>query len=767
MTRLDVVGLALAFLSLSAPVMTWADELQEPLRPVPDVAFNPPACGKPLPGAVSGAHLIARSAERMVGPYRATLDAFSNPGEPDTARPILIEADAGTTLRIDLDNQMPTRTGADAMLSMTNLHTHGLIVRPKPYDPEHPCPGDSVYQHVPPQPDPASLRQYRIDIPASIPASMFGLGGPPIAHPSGLFWFHAHLHTVARPQVTSGLSGLISIGDPMTHLRVDREDASGISQVDEAKTRTLRAQTDVKYLALRDIQLAVPACPAGGGSPCDVTATLPGHPGSDGLAATVWDYDPALCPGTVPGRSGDPYDPPDAAFCAKHVQDDAGGHNVSWMFTVNGQFLPDVTVGANRNQLWRIANLSASLTYVLELTDTGTPDPSAGLVQLCVISLDGVVTGSTAPTCSGQTAKASSARYDNVGFGVKQLLLMPGSRAEIFLAYNDLATEQARTLFLRTAGLNMGNSDPATQGDVWPPMTLARVMVAAKPQAIAPPVPAFRANLVRTGAPAAAAPGAKAPTQPVTPPAPPSDQGALLKANRDCVFLPAGSSHRRQLIFDEYESGHGTFDTHATYHQGFALGSRVVDRNGHPDSRTKLGPVDYGATGSSSPAREAGAGTTTGAMTMDEVPTGRRVCAVLGRGEVWELTNWTTETHNFHIHQGKFRLAKAGDPGLPAGFNQAIVGEASGTPIMLFLTQSVGSSDVQAWHDTLPVPPRLSPTKPGQVFVYIPFEAEQQVGSFVFHCHILEHEDRGMMADIEVVRPVVRPVRLERRVSRR
>jgi FtsP/CotA-like multicopper oxidase with cupredoxin domain len=32
--------------------------------------------------------------------------------------------------------------------------------------------------------------------------------------------------------------------------------------------------------------------------------------------------------------------------------------------------------------------------------------------------------------------------------------------------------------------------------------------------------------------------------------------------------------------------------------------------------------------------------------------------------------------------------------------------------------------------------------------VEIPFS---QLGSFVFHCHILDHEDGGMMAKIQVV----------------
>ena len=39
----------------------------------------------------------------------------------------------------------------------------------------------------------------------------------------------------------------------------------------------------------------------------------------------------------------------------------------------------------------------------------------------------------------------------------------------------------------------------------------------------------------------------------------------------------------------------------------------------------------------------------------------------------------------------------------------------------------------------------------GEVKVVIPFTDPEIVGRFVYHCHILSHEDRGMMATIEVV----------------
>ena len=97
---------------------------------------------------------------------------------------------------------------------------------------------------------------------------------------------------------------------------------------------------------------------------------------------------------------------------------------------------------------------------------------------------------------------------------------------------------------------------------------------------------------------------------------------------------------------------------------------------------------------------------------------------------------------------------------MPADFKTPVIGEGPDkSPIMQYLSKaSDPEHDVQAWHDTLPVPPRIqiddTHFSPGRVFIFIPFIAPEQVGSFVFHCHILEHEDHGMMADVEVIRPI-------------
>src|SRR2546428_8943064 len=88
----------------------------------------------------------------------------------------------------------------------------------------------------------------------------------------------------------------------------------------------------------------------------------------------------------------------------------------------------------------------------------------------------------------------------------------------------------------------------------------------------------------------------------------------------------------------------------------------------------------------------------------------------LGAVEEWTIRNEADELHTFHIHQGPYQLIEINGVAQPADDHRDIV-------------------DV--------------PIK-GEVKVIIPFTNPLIVGRFVFHCHILSHEDKGMMATIEV-----------------
>ena len=102
---------------------------------------------------------------------------------------------------------------------------------------------------------------------------------------------------------------------------------------------------------------------------------------------------------------------------------------------------------------------------------------------------------------------------------------------------------------------------------------------------------------------------------------------------------------------------------------------------------------------------------------------------LLGQAEDWTVknTSLTGVTHPFHIHVNPFQVIEIFDPA------------TMDAPEVL---------EYPEWHDTMQIPAAIGTTagyiKIRSRFVDFP-------GKFVLHCHILGHEDRGMMQLIEVV----------------
>lgn len=104
----------------------------------------------------------------------------------------------------------------------------------------------------------------------------------------------------------------------------------------------------------------------------------------------------------------------------------------------------------------------------------------------------------------------------------------------------------------------------------------------------------------------------------------------------------------------------------------------------------------------------------------------------LGTIEEWTIENCSGENHVFHIHQLDFQVIEVNGEALPSVGRQDTVN--------LDFRDTDGPKDCPADGD-----PR------GRVKVLIPFTEETNLGKFVYHCHIGEHEDNGMMQVIEVV----------------
>lgn len=94
--------------------------------------------------------------------------------------------------------------------------------------------------------------------------------------------------------------------------------------------------------------------------------------------------------------------------------------------------------------------------------------------------------------------------------------------------------------------------------------------------------------------------------------------------------------------------------------------------------------------------------------------------------EVWTLTNPSSQPHPFHIHVSPFWVYDIRENGVSV--------------------RETNPNDprINRWQDTITIPPNG-----GSVTIWHRFSEFE--GIFVVHCHILQHEDRGMMINIMLV----------------
>jgi FtsP/CotA-like multicopper oxidase with cupredoxin domain len=98
-------------------------------------------------------------------------------------------------------------------------------------------------------------------------------------------------------------------------------------------------------------------------------------------------------------------------------------------------------------------------------------------------------------------------------------------------------------------------------------------------------------------------------------------------------------------------------------------------------------------------------------------PDGTALAASLEAVEEWSIVNTTEMDHPFHLHGFRFQVVSVDgrDPG------------------------------VVAWRDSINIPAEKT--------VKFRVRLEDNAGRWMFHCHILEHAERGMMGELEVAAP--------------
>jgi FtsP/CotA-like multicopper oxidase with cupredoxin domain len=101
-----------------------------------------------------------------------------------------------------------------------------------------------------------------------------------------------------------------------------------------------------------------------------------------------------------------------------------------------------------------------------------------------------------------------------------------------------------------------------------------------------------------------------------------------------------------------------------------------------------------------------------------------------GTVEEWVIENWTNELHAFHIHQLHFRLLE-------------VDGEKVADPPLLDVAE-VPYATATGYHSS------EGPVRPGRIRIKMEFP-DTMAGDIPFHCHLVDHEDNGMMAVLRVL----------------
>lgn len=324
-------------------------------------------------------------------------------------------------------------------------------------------------------------------------------------------------------------------------------------------------------------------------------------------------------------------------------------------------------------------------------------------MALQILSVDGISATPTAAISMGDLKQIGGGKFRPIPcpgitsnspptICTDKLHLMPSARAEVWVINRDangsIINPDDSKAVLQTTGYITGIS-----GDAWPAIDLAQITFTGPGQSNIPKVLQINDPMHNGGSGINNIALAKDL----------ATSNASVLPNAACKPLPKG--WKRRIFY-----GNPTIDN-------FGLGFELVDDKGNqvPNSFQDVAAYPNAA---------------------------KSICLPLGTGntpvyEKWELINLANEDHNFHIHQTKFRVLTAGEilDGTSGRSSKAILQD--NVPILSGTVNCDGT--VASW--------RNGSCQTTPVVVEIPFAI---AGDFVFHCHILDHEDGGMMGAINI-----------------
>ena len=628
-----------------------------------------------------------------------------------------IEVTPGDTIHVTLHNDLPNddpSCGSAAEADMdhphcfngTNLHAHGLWVSPTGNS-------DNVLLSI----YPGTKFDYIYNIPPD--------------HPAGTFWYHTHLHGSTALQVSSGMAGAIVIHGNRQPVQTDHGIKNGDIDLllKDAPDRVFVLQ-QIQYGCLRSPQSADPNYPqetayAIQTEPLDPPVTGHNRDGSNIYAPiTAWTCDADQTGLAGPflavklGPDGKPILDPNGQKQYETGYEDSRGNGYgpgSWgssnrYTSVNGVVLPTFTAQAGQVNRWRFVHGGVRDSINLRFYRM-KPALLAGIpAQGDAAFVD--------RQCYGEPITYYLAAQDGLTMAqalpTTEKVLQPGYRADALVVFPsdgdycvvDAASQAASNVW-------------GVSGKV---RLIGKVTVRGGKAIADNQIEATIEQTMEAGAKKYIAPGAIQ-----------NEVIADLKNDlKFTLFIP------HPTVTDEEVAGNSVEQLY------FEIGLNDPNKPVGPDNPANTQFLVGDAANNMHEYK------------MDRVDR----TLILGTAQEWNLESFFV-SHPFHIHVNPFQIVAILDP----NGNDVSGPDAKDT---FRYNKDTGKFDMDGapdpeyrglkgvWKDTIwvkNVAPSPALGTQGMYKVVIRTRYERYIGEFVLHCHILDHEDQGMMQNVQIVPP--------------
>jgi len=340
----------------------------------------------------------------------------------DTYTGPTLHVNRGDTIRIRMENNLPdsiplapnTNTADTSVSQMTgpqpiNNHMHGLHVSPAGSS-------DNVLIEIPQEM--GFVYEYTI----------------PQDQPDGLFWLHNHRHEFTSDQTYRGLASMIIVGN---NANIDKNAASNIDQIASIPNQFVMAMQTQNLAKAND-----PSIPS-----------YLVNPQMDGAAYSVTN------PSGAVGAPLQYLQYFQGGSVSANTPGTAGGPATSFIkqYTINGLVNPTITAAIGESQVWSFANISSGTNFQIGLYN-GSTLVSNNLFQ---ISQDG--NALVNPVAGNGLIIAPGSRYSfvitaplnaNTSYTLKAFDIASGTSAPASSSAISLVTITASTIIGSTSAIN-------------------------------------------------------------------------------------------------------------------------------------------------------------------------------------------------------------------------------------------------------------------------------------------------------------------------